>query len=170
MLATESRLSGIAWFDVVIALGLMALSLLWDEEVGPDFRAVDAYAVLLIIVQTLPLAVRRRYPASTVAVIGVAFIIDRMANYPAGPATYGALLALHAVGSNVIIIVLLLHMLSVLFMGSYKRPRELTWLSGFWPKLKRQICMAGLVSASLCGKNSSPPWMLSRPLGQPRRE
>ena len=38
---------------------------------------------------------------------------------------------LHAVGSNMIVVVLLLHMLSVLFMGSYKRPRELTWLSGF---------------------------------------
>jgi len=45
---------------------------------------------------------------------------------------YGWLIRnLHAIGSNVIIIMLLLHMLSVLFMGSYKRPRELTWLSGF---------------------------------------
>jgi len=39
--------------------------------------------------------------------------------------------SLHAVGSNIIIVALLLHMLSVLFMGSYKKPRELTWLSGF---------------------------------------
>jgi len=38
---------------------------------------------------------------------------------------------LHVVGSNVIVIALLLHMLSVIFMASYKRPRELTWLSGF---------------------------------------
>lgn len=38
---------------------------------------------------------------------------------------------LHVVGSNLIIIFLLLHMMSVLFMGSYKRPRELTWISGF---------------------------------------
>ena len=37
----------------------------------------------------------------------------------------------HAVGANVIIIALLLHMLSVLFMGAYKRPREITWLAGF---------------------------------------
>ena len=45
---------------------------------------------------------------------------------------YGWLIrSLHAVCSNLIIVVLLLHMLSVLFMGSYKRPRELTWLSGF---------------------------------------
>ena len=38
---------------------------------------------------------------------------------------------LHAVGANVIIIALLLHMLSVMFMASYKKPRELTWVSGF---------------------------------------
>lgn len=37
----------------------------------------------------------------------------------------------HAVGSNLIVVVLLLHMLSVLFMSAYKKPRELTWLSGF---------------------------------------
>ena len=45
---------------------------------------------------------------------------------------YGWLIRyLHVVGSNLIIVFLLLHMLSVLFMGSYKPPRELTWLSGF---------------------------------------
>lgn len=45
---------------------------------------------------------------------------------------YGWLIRyLHVVGSNLIMVFLFLHMLSVLFMGSYKRPRELTWLSGF---------------------------------------
>ena len=99
-MSAESRFAGIAWFDIVIAVGLMALSLLWEEDVSSDFRSIDGYGVLLIIVQTLPLAVRRRFPTSTIALIGVAFVIDRIANYPAGPATYGALLALHAVGSN----------------------------------------------------------------------
>jgi ubiquinol-cytochrome c reductase cytochrome b subunit len=37
----------------------------------------------------------------------------------------------HAAGSSMMIIVLACHMLSVLFMGSYKSPRELNWLSGF---------------------------------------
>ncbi len=51
---------------------------------------------------------------------------------------------LHAVGSNVIVIALLLHMLSVLFMGSYKRPRELTWLSGFILfNLSLALCLTG---------------------------
>lgn len=37
----------------------------------------------------------------------------------------------HAIGSKLMVFVLMLHMLSVLFMGSYKRPRELNWVSGF---------------------------------------
>ncbi len=45
---------------------------------------------------------------------------------------YGWLIRIsHAVGSNLMIAALLLHMLSVLFMGSYKSPRELNWISGF---------------------------------------
>jgi ubiquinol-cytochrome c reductase cytochrome b subunit len=45
---------------------------------------------------------------------------------------YGWLIRLcHAVGSNMMVAVLLLHMLSTLMMGSYKGPRELNWLTGF---------------------------------------
>ena len=45
---------------------------------------------------------------------------------------YGWLIRLcHAVGSNMMVAVLLLHMLSTLMMGSYKSPRELNWLTGF---------------------------------------
>ena len=45
---------------------------------------------------------------------------------------YGWLIRLcHAVGSNMMVAVLILHMLSTLVMGSYKSPRELNWLTGF---------------------------------------
>ena len=45
---------------------------------------------------------------------------------------YGWLIRMcHAVGSNMMVLVLLLHMLSVLCMGSYKSPREFNWLTGF---------------------------------------
>ena len=37
----------------------------------------------------------------------------------------------HVVGASMMVFFLLLHMLSVLFMGSYKSPREMNWLSGF---------------------------------------
>lgn len=51
---------------------------------------------------------------------------------------------LHAVGANIIVIALLLHMLSVLFMGSYKPRREFTWLSGFILfNLALALCLTG---------------------------
>ncbi|MBF0501159.1 MAG: cytochrome bc complex cytochrome b subunit [Candidatus Riflebacteria bacterium] len=37
----------------------------------------------------------------------------------------------HAVGANMMVLFLLIHMISVIFMGSYKAPREFNWLSGF---------------------------------------
>ena len=50
----------------------------------------------------------------------------------------------HVVGSSMMVLVLLLHMLSVLFMGSYKKPRELNWLSGFILfNLVTGICLTG---------------------------
>lgn len=50
----------------------------------------------------------------------------------------------HVAGSNIIVIALLLHMLSVLFMGSYKKPRELTWLTGFILfNLTLALCLTG---------------------------
>ena len=45
---------------------------------------------------------------------------------------YGWLIRLcHAVGSNMMVAVLILHMLSTLVMGSYKSLRELNWVTGF---------------------------------------
>ncbi|HEU0264969.1 MAG TPA: cytochrome bc complex cytochrome b subunit, partial [Geobacterales bacterium] len=50
----------------------------------------------------------------------------------------------HAVGASMMVAMLLLHLLSVLFMGSYKRPRELNWLSGFMLfNLVLGICLTG---------------------------
>jgi ubiquinol-cytochrome c reductase cytochrome b subunit len=51
---------------------------------------------------------------------------------------------LHAVGANVIVIALLLHMLSVLFMAGYKGRREFTWLTGFTLfNLAMGLCLTG---------------------------
>lgn len=58
---------------------------------------------------------------------------------------YGWLIrSVHVVGSNLMVVALLLHMLSVLFMGAYKRPREVTWLSGFGLlNLGLALCLTG---------------------------
>ena len=63
---------------------------------------------------------------------------------------YGWLVrTVHATGANIIILALLLHMLSVLFMGSYKRPRELTWFAGF---------LLLLLSLGMCLTGYLLPW------------
>ena len=58
---------------------------------------------------------------------------------------YGWLFRLmHAVGSNLMVAVVILHMLSVFFMGSYKKPRELTWVVGFLMLLSvLTFCLSG---------------------------
>jgi len=46
-------------------------------------------------------------------------------------APYGWLFRqMHAVGSNLMAAIVILHMFSVFFMGSYKKPREMTWVAG----------------------------------------
>jgi quinol-cytochrome oxidoreductase complex cytochrome b subunit len=46
-------------------------------------------------------------------------------------ASFGWLIrGLHAWGSTLMIVILILHMLRVFLMGAYKRPRELTWVGG----------------------------------------
>ncbi len=51
---------------------------------------------------------------------------------------------MHVVGSNLLVIVVLLHMLTVFFMGSYKKPRELTWVAGgFMLLITLMFCLSG---------------------------
>lgn len=69
---------------------------------------------------------------------------------------------LHAVGANIIVIALLMHMLSVLFMGSYKGRREFTWLTGFIIfNLTMGLCLTGYLlpwsQLSRSGPPRSPP-------------
>jgi ubiquinol-cytochrome c reductase cytochrome b subunit len=51
---------------------------------------------------------------------------------------------MHAVGSNLMVALVMLHMLSVFFMGSYKKPREMTWISGaFMLLMTLAFCLSG---------------------------
>lgn len=52
----------------------------------------------------------------------------------------------HVVGSSMMVVILFAHLLSVLFMGSYKSPRELNWLSGF---ILFNLTMASLLTGYL---------------------
>jgi ubiquinol-cytochrome c reductase cytochrome b subunit len=56
---------------------------------------------------------------------------------------------LHAIGASLIVLTLLFHMLSVLFMASYKGRRELTWVAGF---------VIFLVTLGMCLTGYLLPW------------
>lgn len=63
---------------------------------------------------------------------------------------YGWLIRIsHAVGSHAMVIILILHMVSVVFMGSYKKPREITWLTG---------CALLFLSLGICFTGYLLPW------------
>lgn len=63
-------------------------------------------------------------PDADKAFTSVTFIMNKV--------PFGWLIRLcHVVGSNMMVLILFFHLLSTLFMGSYKSPRELNWLSGF---------------------------------------
>lgn len=61
-------------------------------------RHTDGFHVLLILLQTLPLALRRQLPASVLAMIGLAFALDQGLGYPPSPAGLGILFALYSAG------------------------------------------------------------------------
>jgi ubiquinol-cytochrome c reductase cytochrome b subunit len=126
MAAFGSRL--FEWFDERIGLGDLVRSQLTDYLLPPNinfwysmgFVTLSFFALQLV---TGMLLLIYYTPDATKAFDSVEFI---MKNVP-----YGWLIRyMHAIGSNMMVVVLLLHMLSTLFMASYKRPRELQWMSG----------------------------------------
>jgi ubiquinol-cytochrome c reductase cytochrome b subunit len=63
---------------------------------------------------------------------------------------YGWLFRLiHVVGSNLLLAVVMVHMLSVFFMNSYKKPRELTWITG---------ALLLLITLTFCLSGYLLPW------------
>ncbi len=62
---------------------------------------------------------------------------------------YGWLFRLmHVVGSNLLVAVVLVHMASVFFMNSYKKPRELTWITGgLLLLITMTFCLSGYLLA-----------------------
>jgi signal transduction histidine kinase len=92
--------------DAAIALGLFALAVasLRDLEAvgvsGVYSREAGAFAIVLIALQTLPLAVRRRFPVTVLAIVTAAFMVDRGFDYPSTFAGVGTIVAIHAVGSE----------------------------------------------------------------------
>ncbi len=116
------------WLDIRIGLSDLVQTRLIDYRVPKNinifytlgFIAVIAYVVeavtgILLLIYYIP------HPDHAFRSVQ-----DIMTKVP-----YGWLFReMHAVGGNLMITVILLHMIVVFLMGNYKQPRELTWLGG----------------------------------------
>ncbi|MEV5896644.1 sensor histidine kinase [Nonomuraea fuscirosea] len=63
-------------------------------------RPADAFTVVLILAQTLPLAVRTRWPAACLAINGAAFMVHETLGYPMQFATVTIYVALYSAGAH----------------------------------------------------------------------
>jgi ubiquinol-cytochrome c reductase cytochrome b subunit len=89
------------------------------------FFTLGALLLLLLAVQAITGVVLMLYyvPAPDYAWDSVRMVIDQV--------RFGRIVRnLHAFGASFIVVAAALHLLRVFFFGSYKRPREMTWISG----------------------------------------
>lgn len=116
------------WLEVRIGLDELLRSQLTEYRVPKNINifytlGMVAFAAFLIQVVTGILLLFYYIPDDKDAFHSVQFIMNHV--------PYGWLFRLmHVVGSNLMVAVVLLHMGSVFFLGSYKKPRELTWVVG----------------------------------------
>jgi ubiquinol-cytochrome c reductase cytochrome b subunit len=116
------------WLEIRIGVDELIRSQLTDYRVPKSINifytlGMVAFAAFLFQVGTGILLIFYYIPDDKDAFESVSFIMNHV--------PYGWLFRLmHVVGSNLMVAVVLLHMGSVFFLGSYKKPRELTWVVG----------------------------------------
>jgi len=91
--------------DLLFAIGLLWIGLGNRSDMeflveGVFTREPDGFNTFLIMLQTLPLALRRRYPQTVLFVLIGAFAVDRILDYPGSFAAAGLVLAFHSIGSE----------------------------------------------------------------------
>jgi len=93
-------------WDITLAVVLVALSFVpGTEHQGVDLgefgnRQLDTPGILLLLVQALPLVIRRRWPATCLAIIGGGFIAYQLLRYPIAFASLGLIIALYSIGAH----------------------------------------------------------------------
>ena len=131
-----------AWLEVRIGLDELSRSQLSEYHVPKNINifytlGMVAFAAFVFQVLTGILLLFYYIPDEKEAFHSVQFIMNQV--------PYGWLFRLmHVVGSNLMVAVVLLHMGSVFFLGSYKKPRELTWIVGALMLLTTMgFCLSG---------------------------
>ncbi|WP_052424025.1 sensor histidine kinase [Nonomuraea candida] len=77
-----------------------ALSIMSVEFGNRSGRPADAFQIVLILAQTVPLAVRTRWPAACLAISGTAFVIHETLGYPMQFGTVTVYIALYSAGAH----------------------------------------------------------------------
>jgi signal transduction histidine kinase len=90
--------------DGLVAFGLLATTLGERGDTGLGAvgytRDFDGLNLVLILLMTVPLVLRRRFPVGVLAVTAAAWMLDRGLDYPSTLAAAGVVVAMHAVGSE----------------------------------------------------------------------
>jgi signal transduction histidine kinase len=86
--------------DVLLALGLTALSLVPMLGTGPDVRSLHPVSVALLLLQTLPLAFRRAQPVPVLVVTGLATVSHGLLAGDVINSSLGSLFALYTVAER----------------------------------------------------------------------
>ncbi len=130
------------WLEIRIGLDELIRSQLTEYRVPKNINifytlGMVAFTAFLFQVITGILLLFYYIPDDKDAFQSVQFIMNQV--------PYGWLFRLmHVVGSNLMVAVVLLHMGSVFFLGSYKKPRELTWVVGALMLLTTMgFCLSG---------------------------
>ena len=85
---------------VVLTVALVVVSLDSGLLVGTKYVPLDALGLLLLVAQTLPLAVRQRYPMAVFAITGTAISLYSVLGYVPSFGAIGVLIALYTVASR----------------------------------------------------------------------
>lgn len=132
------------WFETRVGAGLSPVSWVSDIRVPRDLefkRTLGFVAFVAVAVQVLTGIFLLVYyiPHPDYAFRSLQYIMMIV--------PFGWLVRLmHSVGSNLLMAVVLIHMLTVLFSGRFSRPRELTWITGaFMLALIFAYCITGFL-------------------------
>ena len=128
MPSTATGQSKPGWFDE--RLGLSAIREFFSHKTVPVHSATIWYyfggiTLFLFVIQVMTGVLLLLYyrPTPTEAYESVQFIMTK--------APFGWLVrSIHSWSANLMILAAFIHMFSVVFLHSYRKPRELTWLSG----------------------------------------
>lgn len=87
--------------DVALAggLALLVLAAAQTAAIPADGHAMSPTGAILLLAETLPLAVRHRYPVQVLAITGIATIVYGAMGEPATGAEFGVLIAMYTVAS-----------------------------------------------------------------------